>query len=344
MSQTSASAATAGTSPGAPAAPGRARRALRATAIVSCVPYLALKAAWVAGSRLGIPDGSPLLEHRTTMAVANSLSIVLDSAVVVLALLLTRPWGLRVPAWLLAFPMWVATGLIAPIMTGYPLQLLVRVVDGGARTSGTGGGGEPFLDEWVFGVVYTGFIVQGLTLGTLFVLYARDRWRHLWSGRTGDLPVSAVAPAQRATAVAAAVLALFPLAQRAAWACGSTAGLSGRRAMGRDSDFHVLEATFAAFLVVAVAGAWMLAFRQGRGLSLKVPLALAWTGSGATACWGCWVSLASLGGGNDLADRPTQAMNLTYAGQMIVGILVAALGAHFLAERAAAGRAARRPV
>jgi hypothetical protein len=45
------------------------------------------------------------------------------------------------------------------------------------------------------------------------------------------------------------------------------------------------------------------------------------------------MSLASLAGVDDLAERPTQLMNLTYAGQMIVGILVIGIGAHFLAER-----------
>ncbi|WP_328503709.1 hypothetical protein OG828_37595 [Streptomyces sp. NBC_00457] len=135
----------------------RPRRLLRAVAVVSCVPYLALKVAWVAGSRVGIPDGSSLLEHRTSMAVANSVSVVLDSAVIVLALVLTRPWGLRVPAWLLAFPVWVATGLLAPIMTGFPLQLLVRTL-GGSVSTAADTEREPFLDECdaVLGVLRNG--------------------------------------------------------------------------------------------------------------------------------------------------------------------------------------------
>ncbi|MGW0759202.1 hypothetical protein ACWD1Y_22480 [Streptomyces sp. NPDC002814] len=315
----------------------RPRRLLRAVAVVSCVPYLALKVAWVAGSRVGIPDGSSLLEHRTSMAVANSVSVVLDSAVIVLALVLTRPWGLRVPAWLLAFPVWVATGLLAPIMTGFPLQLLVRAL-GGSVSTAADSGREPFLDEWVFGVVYTGFIVQGLALGGLFVLYARDRWGHLWRGRVWELPRSTVGAAQRVTAGAAAVLALLPLALHLLWAFGGTAGLSAGRAGDRTSDFYVLEAMTALFLVAAVTGAWLLAFRSAPALPVKTPLALAWVGSGAAACWGGWLALASLTGVDDIADRPTPVMHLAYAGQMIVGILVATLGAHFLAERSAGTR------
>ena len=61
-----------------------------------------------------------------------------------------------------------------------------------------------------------------------------------------------------------------------------------------------------------------------------MPLGLAWIGSAATVCWAAWLSLAPL---TDVADGPAPLLNLTYAGQMIVGILVACLGVHFLAER-----------
>ncbi|MFC8668862.1 hypothetical protein [Streptomyces sp. NPDC057199] len=307
------------------------RRVLCAVAVVACVPYVGLKVAWLGGSRLGIPEGSSLLDHRVAMAVANGASVLLDSAVIVLALLLTRPWGLRVPAWLLVFPMWVATGLLAPIMTGYPLQLLVRAFGGSVNRAG-GTGKEPFLDEWVFGVVYTGFIVQGLALGTLFVLYARDRWGHLWR----EWPTGRGRAAQRTAAVAAGFVALFPGALHLLWACGSATGLNEARVEDRTGDFHVLEGMYVVFLAAAVTGAYLLAFRRpGRALSVKVPLALAWTGSGAVACWGGWLSLASLAGVDDIAEQPTTLMNLTYAGQMIVGILVAGVGASVLAKRSA---------
>ncbi len=100
----------------------RPRRILRALAVASCVPYLALKVAWVAGSHIKIPAGSSLLDDRLTMAVINGFSVPLDSAVIVLALVPTRPWGLKVPAWLPAFPVWVATGLMNLAYAG---QMLV---------------------------------------------------------------------------------------------------------------------------------------------------------------------------------------------------------------------------
>lgn len=321
-----------------PVAPDRTRRVLRAVAIVACVPYLSLKLAWIAGSRLGIPDGSELLEHRTELIVVNGVTVLMDAMVIVLAMLLTRPWGLRVPAWLLALPMWGATGLLTPIMTGFPAQLVVTAFGGSVDT--TDEGGRPFLDEWVFGVVYSGFIVQGLALGALFALYAQGRWGRLWRGRIWDLPRAGGGTVDKVVAVTAAALALLPLTAHLLWAGGSTRGLDQDRIADRTSDFYVLEAQYALFLAAAVTAGLLLAFRRGRALPVRVPLALAWVGAAATACWGAWTGLASLPALGDTEQQPTALMFLTYAGQMIVGILVTALVVRFLLARSAA---ARRP-
>ncbi|WP_069884544.1 hypothetical protein [Streptomyces luteocolor] len=315
-------------------APGRARHALRWAAGIACVPYLTLKIAWILGSRVGIPEGSSLLDHRALMIVANGVTVLMDATVVVLALLLTRPWGLRTPAWLLAAPMWIATGLLTPIMAGYPLQLLLAAFGVGGEGLSADGASEPFLADWVFAVVYTGFIVQGIALGSLFALYARDRWGHLWRGRIRDVPRPG-GRWPRILASAAALLALLPVTLHLLWAAGSTAGLDAARAKDRTADFHVLEALDALYLVAAVAGALVLVFRRLPGLPVKVPLALAWAGSGAVGCWGGWLLLASLlRPADDLAARPTAPTLLAYSVQMIIGLCVAAAGLGFLRERA----------
>lgn len=307
----------------------RPRTALRAVAITACLPYLCLKAAWIAGSHLGIPDHSVLLTHRAHIAAANTASILLDSCVVVLAYLLTRPWGLRVQAWLLALPMWIATGLLAPVMTGYPLQLLLHTVGSTAKPAAPST--DPFLDTWVFAVVYTGFIVQGLALGTLFTLYARDRWGHLLRGRIGELPPATAGP--RRAAVTVAALSLLPAGAHLLWATGSGRGLSPALAEGRSADQYVLEAVFAVFALMGAAGALMTAFRLRRSLPLRLPLALAWLGSGATACWGGWLWLSALTTTGGAGEGPTLTMGLTYAVQMITGTLVVVMGTHFFTER-----------
>ncbi|WPB93970.1 hypothetical protein [Streptomyces malaysiensis] len=325
-------------------------RILRAVAILACLPYIGLKAAWMTGSHLGIPEGSELRDpgRQTLMVVVNGLSVLMDGAVVVLALLLTRPWGLRAPAWLTALPAWVACGLLAPIMAGFPAQLAARALgfggDGAGEPGQSSGAGGTFLAEWVFGMVYGGFIVQGLALGGLFVLYARRRWGHLWRGRIADLPARAPDRAlRRPAAVVIALLTAVPAAVHLLWATGSATGLNRYRAQDRTSDFAVLEGVYVLFALVTAVGVLMIAFRAGRPLRLALPLGLAWVGSAALACWGGWLLLAGLTAGN-AAKEPTALMNLTYAVQMTVGLLVLAAGGRFLRERgsAGAGRAAER--
>ncbi|MGW8767701.1 hypothetical protein ACWGN5_35035 [Streptomyces sp. NPDC055815] len=319
----------------APAAghrPSAARRALRATAILACLPYIALKIVWVAGGKLGIPAGSVLLEHPRMMMIANAISVVADVLVVVLALLLTQAWGRRFPAWLLALPMWAATGLLTPIMAGYPTQLAVALVTGDEKAAAPA---EPFLDEWVFGIVYGGFILQGLTLGTLFFLYARDRWSPLWQGRLGELSARTAGPGARALAVAGAVVALVPATLHLLWAAGSTTGLSARLIAERDSDDYVLEADRFVFLAVAVAFTLFLVLRRPARLRVRTTLALAWTASGAVGCWGAYLSLVALLPDPDPSKHVPGLVQLSYAGDMITGFLLAASVALFLRRRSA---------
>ncbi|WP_424892676.1 hypothetical protein [Streptomyces sp. XH2] len=311
------------------------RRALRAVTIAACLPYLGLKVAWVAGSHIGIPEGSALRDADAGLVVANAVTILMDAAVVVLALLLTRPWGRRVPAWLLLLPMWGAVGLLTPIMYGFPAQLLVRALGGSGTTAG--GSERPFLDEWVFGVVYTGFIVQGLALGSLFVLYARDRWGHLWQGTAGDLAGAAPGRGQRAALTAAAVLAVVPGGVHLLWTCGWSAGLSPELARGYGGAFAAGESGYVLYAAATVVGIVLLLSGASRGsrLSLRVPLLLAGVGSAASAAWGGWQLLATLTSLADDGRGPTAAMGVTYAVQVITGLLVLAAGARFFAARSA---------
>jgi hypothetical protein len=313
--------------------PRSAARVLRALAVTACVPYLALKIAWAAGSRIGIPDGSMLLEHRTTLIVGSIESALLDSIAVVLALLLTQPWGRRAPAWLLILPAWAATGLLSPIVVGYPLQLGARLLGGAAAPAG-GPAARPFLDEWVFTVVYTGFIVQALALGALFVLYARTRWGHLWRGRisrlAGQGPTRGV---QRAMALIASAVVLVPLTTHLLWATGSTSGLTAAKIAERASDFYALEAAYVLFAVMTVTGLLLVAFPRA-ALPLRLPLSLAFVGSAALACWGGYLMLTALEN-RDPSRRISELMNVTYTMQLLAGMLVFTMGAYFFAERAA---------
>jgi hypothetical protein len=78
-----------------------------------------------------------------------------------------------VPAVLVLIPVWVGTGLLAPIALGVPLGLAAQAIAGGSPVPAHNG-----LHGWVYAVVYGGFAVQAVCLLTAFALYARDRWDH----------------------------------------------------------------------------------------------------------------------------------------------------------------------
>ncbi|MGW0898884.1 hypothetical protein ACWD0G_18155 [Streptomyces goshikiensis] len=305
---------------------GAGRRTLRVVALAATVPYLALKSAWLSGSRVGIPEGSPLLEPGMFLTLANAVTLGMDACVILFVLALTRPWGMRLPPWLLTVPAFVATGLLTPILTAFPAQLLIRAAGSGARAPAEGAV-RPFLDSWVFTVVYTGFTVQGLALAGLFVPYARERWGRRWQGVQGrglPSPTGVVAGA-------AAVCGVLVAGAHVYWALGGTGGMGAERAAARSATTGVVSGVHAMCALAAAAGALLLA----RGGSRRVwwPLALTWTGSAAALCWGLWPLIASLGTQLDGGEHPSGTVRLIYAGQMITGVLAAAVLARFLTSR-----------
>ncbi|UQX00583.1 hypothetical protein [Streptomyces sp. RerS4] len=293
---------------------GRGRRVLRAAAMAATLPYLALKAAWLAGSDLGIPAGSVLLEPGAFFVVANSVTLAMDACVILLVLVLTRPWGLRVPAPLLTFPVFVATGLLTPITVAFPAQLLVRALGMGAGEAARAAQ-EPFLDPWVYGVVYGGFIVQGLALAGLFVPYARQRWGGVWQGALGRRLPSPTGVVAGVAAVTGAVVGAIHLY----WAFGGGAGLPAGRGAVYSAETGVVSATHALCVLGAAVGAVVLA-RGGR-LPARRPLALTWICAAAALNWGAWLMLAVLAPDGGTGEQVTAAMFLTYAGQTITGLL-----------------------
>ncbi|MER5932261.1 hypothetical protein [Streptomyces sp. NPDC002054] len=318
--------------PTAPAPLGPARRSLRFVAIAATVPYLTLKTAWLAGSRIGIPEGSVLREPGLFFTVANAATLLMDAVLVVIVLALTRPWGRRIPAWLMAVPVFTATGLLTPIVGGFPAVTLLRALGGGTDPA-RGGTSEPFLDAWVFNVVYVGFSVQALALAGLFVPYARERWGHLWQGNLGA-PMSA---AIRAVAVAGAAVAVAFAAVELYWTCGGTSGLSAELAATWSSDSAVMAVVHSGCALAGAAGGLLLAFGGQR--AVRGPLALAWVAGSAAAAWGLWLGIAVLGPEADPGKQATTVMQLAYAGQMITGLLVGTVLTRFLTSRRGGSRA-----
>ncbi|MFI8100069.1 hypothetical protein [Streptomyces sp. NPDC086023] len=308
--------------------PGRGLRALRAVAVAATVPYLVLKTAWLTGSHVGIPEGSVLREPGLFFTVANAVTLVMDATLVLLVLLLTQAWGMRIRAWLLTVLVFVAAGLLAPIVIAFPAQLLGGLV-GGGESEAAAAAREPFLDSWVYDVVYTGFGLQALALAGLFLPYARRRWGRRWQGR----PAIPGGRATRPAAVLAALTGLAVTGVQGYWALGGSAGLDAAMRARYDWNTAVLCGTYGLLALSAAVGGVLLAYGARLGLRrARGPLALAWIGAGGSLTWGAWLTLASLSV-TDPAKQSTFEMYLTYAGQMITGLLVAGVLARCLTAR-----------
>ncbi|MFH7597172.1 hypothetical protein WDV06_19025 [Streptomyces racemochromogenes] len=327
---------TTSTTPPSVPRPGTGHRILRATALAATLPYLTLKAAWLGGSRIGIPEGSVLLRAGAALTVGNAVTLAMDACVILLVLVLTRPWGMRVPGWLLTVPVFVATGLLTPIVLGYPAQLLVKALGMGAGEAARAAR-EPFLEPWVFAVVYGGFIIQAIALAGLFVPYARRRWGRLWQGAPGRRLPSSTGVVAGAAALAGATAA----AAQAYWAFGGTAGLPAERAAAYSAETGVVSGVHAMCAVAAAAGAVMLA--RGGARRARWSPALTWIGSSAALSWGAWTLIAVLGVNLGEDEPSTTAFLLAYADQMITGLLAGAvLVRHLRAPRGGLGRGGGR--
>lgn len=204
-------------------------------AVVAVVPYTTLKLLWLSGATVGLKSGAAVAEiHSPRMVVGNVVTIVLELLAVGLAVALTRPWGRRVPAWIVVGLAGGATGLLAPILLGLPLgSALQLTVRGDVHTSGM-----EDMSPWVFALVYGGFGLLAIAIAVLAWRYALARWGRIltspphppagWAtivGAVGLLPFSAAmfwwgvlgpgssgpqamdAPAQRTVLVVAGLLA-----------------------------------------------------------------------------------------------------------------------------------------
>ncbi|MFD5464039.1 hypothetical protein ACFWIQ_14650 [Kitasatospora sp. NPDC127059] len=306
-------------------------------AVSATVPYLALKALWLTGHPVGSGDPGGM----DRLWLLNLLTVGMDAIAVALTLAFVRPWGRRLPAGLVAFPMWVATGLLGTILVALPLYLLSTVVLGSERS--TGQGDDNGLDSWVFAVVYGGFAAQGVALITAFVLYVRRRWATLLRARTGDLPHTPTLTVQRTLGCVAALLGVGVAAARAYWAAGGAAGVPIAMAEERSRGVAVMNTVTAAMAVAAPAALLILVFRIRPQRRLRGPLLVAWTAAGSLFGWGSWQLVAfgaTTTGVTDLRMAVPGLMPLVEAAQVVTGVLILAAGAVALTERGAREAAA----
>ncbi|MFG1999310.1 hypothetical protein ACGFNU_09220 [Spirillospora sp. NPDC048911] len=255
------------------------RRALCFATVAACLPYIALKLVWLAGGDLGVSGDAATEMHGTAFEVANAITMGAELVAVLIVFAFTYPWGRRIPAWLVLVPMWVGTGLLAPIALGLPLGMVVQAIAGGSPVPDNEDSGD--MANWVFAVVYSGFTIQAITLVGAFVLYARSRWPHLFRMAAKELRPGATRSIQVLFVNGSALVAAAVGVTQLGWAFGGGD-------LGGDPRFvTAAQRTFVGIggpLAFAGAlGALALVHRRGR---LPGALAAAWVGAGYLFAWG----------------------------------------------------------
>ncbi|WP_439674592.1 hypothetical protein [Embleya sp. MST-111070] len=309
------------------------RKRLAWFAVVACSPYLTLKLLWVLGIDVGVVHPDDL--DRGRWIAANALTFAMDGIAAWIAYTLARPREVRVRAWLILLPLWVASGLLVVIMVVVPADLLSAAVG----LTGNPFSGDDFLRPWVYGVVYGGFIVEGAVLLAAFALYAHERWGALLRTRVRALPDPAgTRDAQRFLGTAAAVLLGFVGVVRLAWGLGADVGVSETWIADRDASGRWMDGVQGGLALVGAVGLLLLVYRVG-GARVRGPLAMVWFGAGSAFGWGGWMGLISTGAAPDsrMAERTSRLLHLVYTAEMITGVLVLTIGWFFLSEYA--GRA-----
>lgn len=237
-------------------------------AAIAVTPYLLIKIAWTFG--LFLPNeqmGDP------SWRATNAITVVLAAIGILLAMAFSRPWGERLPAWLVALPVWVGTGLLVPILVLMPVlgpAAMSRDQEAGAA------------DVWIYEQILVMVSLVGIGIGLPLALagYAKARWPEALGGpidvgeRQGH---SRQLQITLAKLVAAGTVMLGAI--KVYWAAGGTLGVDSAMLDDRDIWWHMLSLSTGAW---AFAGTWgLLVLTTGRGSRRFLPpMAAAWISSG----------------------------------------------------------------
>ncbi|MFE9882154.1 hypothetical protein [Streptomyces sp. NPDC005784] len=247
-------------------------------AAAALVPYLVIKVSWVVGSLLGLlPVGRGF--SLSGWLVLNTVTIGMAAAGIMLGLALVRPWGMRIPGWLVGFFAWVGSGFLVSIL---PFVVVSALVDSGtssAKGSGTSGG-DAAMPGWEAVLLQCSFVGTGIALAIALPAYLWRRWPHAL--RRPEQPRTRTSSGAVWPAVTGAVTGLAWLY----WAAGGPLGIAHRDE--RQASWHVLVGVSACWALVASAAVLALDRRRSTRLPYPLLLALAWLGSGSMCAWSGW--------------------------------------------------------
>jgi hypothetical protein len=249
-------------------------------AALAMAPYLLIKISWVVGALVGLLPRTERLSV-AGFVVLNTVTIGMSACGIALALALVRPWGERIPAFVVLSCAWVGCGFLVPMI---PYAVLDTLLSAGDEASGNDAAVMP---NWEASLIQISFIGMGVGLAVALPFYLRARWPAAFVGHVGDgmasaRPHSMLRPGAMVLALAGAlvvgVLDLY-------WAAGGTIGL--RHPAARELTWY-LQAGNAG--IWSLAGAWgVLVIARGRpAVPLWMPVSVSWLTSGFLVAWGGW--------------------------------------------------------
>ncbi|QSB16189.1 hypothetical protein JQS43_07785 [Natronosporangium hydrolyticum] len=248
-------------------------------AALAMTPYLIMKVLWTFGLLLPTAE----LGSAEWRAV-NAATVAVAAIGIGLALACCRPWGERLPASLIALPVWIGTGLLVPMVLLAPILAPAAIL----RDQAAGA-----ADVWIYEqiLVIVSLIGAGAGLPLALAGYVRARWPTVVSGplsrptmpeSTRDLQISL----GRLAAVGCLALGTA----KVYWAAGGSIGLDQAQLAERDLWWHALSLSTGAW---SLAGAWsVLVLTEGRGArQFLPPMVVAWVSSGMLFAYSLFFAL-----------------------------------------------------
>ncbi|MDF2650876.1 MAG: hypothetical protein K0Q73_6681 [Paenibacillus sp.] len=237
-------------------------------AAIAVTPYLLIKIAWTFG--LFLPTEQ--MGDASWRAI-NAATAVIAAVGILLAMAFCRPWGERLPAWLVALPVWIGTGLLVPLL------LLAPVLGPAAMNRDMEAGAADF---WAYEQIFVmvSLVGVGICLPLALAGYVKARWPEALGGSTesGEL-LGHTRQLQITLARIVAVGCILLGVIKVFWAVGGTLGIDPAMLDGRDVWWNLLTLSTGAW---SFAGAWgllVLTSRRGSRRFLP-PMAAAWISSG----------------------------------------------------------------
>ncbi|KRG13664.1 hypothetical protein ACA30_14265 [Virgibacillus soli] len=288
----------------------RLRRICGYGAAITVTPYLLIKIVWTFGFFLPTEQMGDI-----SWRIINAVTAVLSAIGILLAMAFCRPWGERLPAWLIALPIWVGTGLLVPMLLIAPVlgpAAMIRDQEAGAA------------DFWVYEQVFVMISLFGIGIFLPLALagYAKARWPEALGGPTNykELPGNTLKLQiilARIVAVGCILLGVIKMV----WAVGGTFGIDPATMGERDLWWHLLSLSTG---VWSLAGAWgilVVASRRGTSWFLP-PMAAAWISSGALFSNNLYASLSAVRLDTPPSPEYPLAWLLTTQAGIVLGIIM----------------------